>query len=489
MKQAGILLPLSSLPSPYGIGTMGREAYRFIDFLADSNQKIWQLLPIHQTSYGDSPYQSPSAFAGNPYFIDIDALIDQGLLTKKEVKDQPPTTEYVDYAHVYYARYPLLRKAFARFNATKYADYEDFCKQNAFWLDDYAAFMAIKSTYDFQGRNTWALADRRKDTLPADKVIDESECNFWKFLQYFFFAQWEKMHAYAKQKGVALVGDMPIYVADDSADVWANPTMFCLNAKGMTKTVAGVPPDYFSETGQLWGNPLYDWKAMKADNYNWWYERLRVAFSLFDIVRIDHFRGFCNYWSIPAGEQTAINGKWKNGPGAEMFITLEQRFGYRLPLIAEDLGDLDAKVHKMLKKLGYPGMKVLQFAFDSDDSDYLPPHYTENCVVYTGTHDNRTTLGWLDDRTYDPRLRFERAVPGYRGAKDLDRLIRYALDSRADLCIIPMQDYLGLDDAARINTPGTLGDNWKWRLAKNYDKASLKNHIRKLTDASGRNQA
>lgn len=489
MKQAGILLPLSSLPSPYGIGTMGREAYRFIDFLADSNQKIWQLLPIHQTSYGDSPYQSPSAFAGNPYFIDIDELIDQGLLTKKEVKDQPPTTAYVDYAHVYYARYPLLRKAFARFDATKYADYEDFCLQNAFWLDDYAAFMAIKSTYDFQGRNTWALADRRKDTLPAGKVTDESECNFWKFLQYFFFAQWEKMHAYAKQKGVALVGDMPIYVADDSADVWANPTMFCLNAKGMTKTVAGVPPDYFSETGQLWGNPLYDWKAMKADNYNWWYERLRVAFSLFDIVRIDHFRGFCNYWSIPAGEQTAINGKWKNGPGAEMFITLEQRFGYRLPLIAEDLGDLDAKVHKMLKKLGYPGMKVLQFAFDSDDSDYLPPHYTENCVVYTGTHDNRTTLGWLCDRTYDPRLRFERAVPGYRGAKDLDRLIRYALDSRADLCIIPMQDYLGLDDVARINTPGTLGDNWKWRLAKNYDKAALKNHIRKLTDASGRNQA
>jgi 4-alpha-glucanotransferase len=348
--------------------------------------------------------------------------------------------------------------------------------------------MAIKSTYDFQGRNTWALADRRKDTLPADKVIDESECNFWKFLQYLFFTQWEQMHAYAKQKGVALVGDMPIYVADDSADVWANPTMFCLNAKGMTKTVAGVPPDYFSVTGQLWGNPLYDWKAMKADNYNWWYERLHVAFSLFDIVRIDHFRGFCNYWSIPAGEQTAINGKWKNGPGADMFITLEQRFGYRLPLIAEDLGDLDAKVHKMLKKLGYPGMKVLQFAFDSDDSDYLPPHYTENCVVYTGTHDNRTTLGWLYDRGYDPRVRFERAVPAYRGAKDLDRIIRYALDSRADLCIIPMQDYLGLDDVARINTPGTLGDNWKWRLAMNYDKASLKNHIRKLTDASGRNQ-
>ena len=488
MKQAGILLPFSSLPSPYGIGTLGREAYRFIDFLAASNQKIWQLLPIHQTSYGDSPYQSPSAFAGNPYFIDLDALIEQGLLSKKEVKDQPPTTEYVDYAHVYYARYPLLRKAFARFDAAKYPDYEQFCIRHAFWLDDYATFMAIKSTYDFQGRNTWALADRRKDTLPADKVIDKDECSFWKFLQYLFFTQWEQMHAYAKQKGISLVGDMPIYVADDSADVWANPTMFCLNAKGMTKTVAGVPPDYFSETGQLWGNPLYDWKAMKADQYNWWYERLRVAFSLFDIVRIDHFRGFCNYWSIPAGEETAVNGKWINGPGATMFTDLEKRFGYRLPLIAEDLGDLDAKVYKMLDKLAYPGMKVLQFAFDGEDSEYLPKNYTENCVVYTGTHDNRTTLGWLGDRNYDQRVRFERNVPAYRGAKDLDRLIRFAHDSCAEYSIIPMQDYLGLDDVARIDTPGTLGDNWKWRLAKNYDKAALKNHIRKLTDASGRNQ-
>ena len=488
MKQAGILLPLSSLPSPYGIGTMGKEAYKFIDFLKDSNQTIWQLLPIHQTSYGDSPYQSPSAFAGNPYFIDIDALIEQGLLTKKEAADQPPTTEYVDYAHVYYARYPLLRLAFSRFDAAKYPDYEDFCARHAFWLDDYATFMAIKGTYDFRGRNTWALADRRKDTMPADKEIDQNERNFWKFLQYMFFTQWEQMHTYAKERGIALVGDMPIYVADDSADVWANPTMFCLNAKGMTKTVAGVPPDYFSETGQLWGNPLYDWKAMKQDNYNWWYERLRVAFSLFDIVRIDHFRGFCNYWSIPAGETTAINGKWKNGPGAEMFTTLEQRFGYRLPLIAEDLGDLDAKVHKMLDKLGYPGMKVLQFAFDSEDSDYLPPHYTENCVVYTGTHDNRTTQGWLLDRGYDPRVRFERAVPAYRGAKDLDRLIRYAMESCADYCIIPMQDYLGLDDVARINTPGTLGDNWKWRLDKHYDKAAIKNRICKLTEAGSRNQ-
>ena len=489
MKQAGILLPLSSLPSPYGIGTMGKEAYKFIDFLKDSNQTIWQLLPIHQTSYGDSPYQSPSAFAGNPYFIDIEALIEQGLLTMKEAADQPPTTEYVDYAHVYYARYPLLRLAFSRFDAAKYPDYEDFCARHAFWLDDYATFMAIKGTYDFQGRDTWALADRRKDTLPVDKQIDQTECSFWKFLQYMFFTQWEQMHAYAKERGIALVGDMPIYVADDSADVWANPTMFCLNAKGMTKTVAGVPPDYFSEVGQLWGNPLYDWKAMKQDNYNWWYERLRVAFSLFDIVRIDHFRGFCNYWSIPAGEKTAINGKWKNGPGAAMFQELEQRFGYRLPLIAEDLGDLDAKVHKMLDKLGYPGMKVLQFAFDSEDSDYLPPHYTENCVVYTGTHDNRTTQGWLTDRGYDPRVRFERAVPAYRGAKDLDRLIRYAQESCAQYCIIPMQDYLGLDDAARINTPGTLGDNWKWRLSKNYDKAAVKARIRKLTEAGGRNRA
>ena len=488
MKRAGILLPLSSLPSPYGIGPMGRQSFRFIDFLAESKQSIWQLLPIHQTSYGDSPYQSPSAFAGNPYFIDLDTLIEEGLLTKKEVKDQPPTTEYVDYAHVYYVRYPLLRRAFARFDAAACPDYEDFCRENAFWLDDYAAFMAIKGTYDFKGRNTWALADRRKDTMPADKEIDKAECDFWKFLQYKFFTQWERMHEYAASKGILLVGDMPIYVADDSADVWANPTMFCLNAKGVSKTVAGVPPDYFSATGQLWGNPLYDWKAIKQDSFGWWYERLRVAFKLFDIVRIDHFRGFCNYWSIPAGEETAINGKWKNGPGAAMFTELEQRFGGKMPLIAEDLGALDDKVYAMLRKVGYPGMKVLQFAFDSDESDYLPKNYTENCVVYTGTHDNRTTLGWLNDRNYEQRVRFERSVPSYKGAKDLDRLIRFALDSCANYCIIPMQDYLGLDDAARINTPGTLGDNWQWRLAKNYDKASIKNHIRKLTEQSGRNE-
>ena len=488
MKQSGILLPLSSLPSPYGIGTMGKEAYRFIDFLKASNQKLWQLLPIHQTSYGDSPYQSPSAFAGNPYFIDLDTLIEEGLLTKKEVKDQPPTTEVVDYAHVYYARYPLLRLAYSRFDVQSYPDYDAFCTANAFWLDDYATFMTVKGTYDFRGRSTWVLSDRRRDTMPADKVIDADECGFWKFLQYTFFSQWERMHAYAKSQGIALVGDMPIYVADDSADVWAHPTMFCLNAKGMTKTVAGVPPDYFSAIGQLWGNPLYDWKAMKQDNYNWWYERLRVAFSLFDLVRIDHFRGFCNYWSIPAGEDTAINGKWKNGPGAAMFAELEQRFGGRMPLIAEDLGDLDAKVHTMLKKLDYPGMKVLQFAFDSEDSDYLPKNYTENCVVYTGTHDNRTTQGWLKDRNYDQRIRFERSVPSYRGASDLDRLIRFALDSPANLCIIPMQDYLGLDDAARINTPGTLGGNWTWRLSRGYDKASLSKRIAKLTAAAERNQ-
>lgn len=488
MKQAGILLPIASLPSPYGVGTLGREAFRFIDFLKASNQTLWQLLPIHQTSYGDSPYQSPSAFAGNPYFIDIETLIEQGLLTKREVKDQPPTTEYVDYAHVYYARYPLLRLAYSRFDPEKHPDYDAFCKTHAFWLDDYAAFMTVKGTYGFQGRNTWALSDRRKDTMPADKVIDQDECGFWKFLQYTFFTQWDRMHAYAKSQGISLVGDMPIYVADDSADVWANPTMFCLNAKGMAKTVAGVPPDYFSATGQLWGNPLYDWKAIKQDDYNWWYERLRVAFSLFDIVRIDHFRGFCNYWSIPAGEDTAINGKWKNGPGADMFAQLEQRFGGRMPLIAEDLGDLDDKVRRMLKKTGYPGMKILQFAFDCEDSDYLPQNYTDNCVVYTGTHDNRTTQSWLNDRTYDQRVRFERNVPTYSKAKDLDRLIRFALDSRANMCIIPMQDYLGLDDAARMNTPGTLGDNWKWRLCKNYDKASLIKHVCKLTQASGRNQ-
>lgn len=488
MKQSGILLPLSSLPSPYGIGTMGKEAYRFIDFLKASNQRLWQLLPIHQTSYGDSPYQSPSAFAGNPYFIDIDTLIEQGLLTRREVKDQPPTTPVLDYAHVYHTRYPLLRLAYARFDAASDPDYKAFCAANAFWLDDYATFMTLKGTYDFQGRSTWALKDRRKDTLPADRAIDPHECGFWKFLQYTFFSQWERMHAYAASQGVALVGDMPIYVADDSADVWANPSLFCLNAKGMTKTVAGVPPDYFSATGQLWGNPLYDWKAMKQDGYDWWYERLRVAFSLFDLVRIDHFRGFCNYWSIPAGEDTAVNGKWKNGPGAAMFAALEQRFGKKMPLIAEDLGDLDAKVHTMLDKVGYPGMKVLQFAFDCDDSDYLPTHYTQNCVVYTGTHDNRTTLGWLRDRNYDQRVRFERSVPSYRGASDLDRLIRFALDSRAGLCIIPMQDYLGLDDAARINTPGTLGGNWTWRLSPGYDKAALAKRIARLTAAAGRNQ-
>ncbi|MBQ3134113.1 MAG: 4-alpha-glucanotransferase [Clostridia bacterium] len=462
MRASGILMPVFSLPSPHGIGTFGKEAYRFVDFLQKAGQRYWQILPLNPTNYGDSPYQSFSSFAGNPYFIDLDLLVEEGLLTPEEIAacdfgDHPTA---VDYEKLYTARLPLLKKAFGRFQPD--ADYEAFCQQNAWWLDDYALFMAIKS----ERGGCWTEWDddiRLRDVaaLKAARQTYAEEMNFHRFVQARFASQWAALKAYANAHGVQILGDIPIYVAADSADVWADPVQFLLNKRGEPALVAGVPPDAFCEDGQLWGNPLYNWKYMKQDGYGWWKRRLQYALSLYDVVRIDHFRGFEAYFAVPADAETAKDGKWHKGPGMSLFKAL----GKDLPIVAEDLGFLTPAVHKLLAATGFPGMKVLQFAFDSrEESDYLPHNYPRNCVVYTGTHDNDTILGW--EQTAPPEdVAFAKKYLRASADEGLNwTMMRAALASVSDTAILTMQDLIGLGSEGRINTPATLGGNWQWRL-------------------------
>lgn len=454
MRSSGILMPIFSLPSPYGIGTLGAEGYRFVDFLKKAKQTYWQILPLGPTSYGDSPYQSFSSFAGNPYFIDIDLLINEGLLLKSEAEstDFGDDNFKIDYEKLYRGRLPLLKKAFERF--TPNAEYEQFCSDNAEWLEEYSTFMALKEQNGGKAWNEWE----------SETLGDKKAALFHKFLQFKFFSQWERLKNYANENGIKIIGDLPIYVAFDSADVWANKEQFLLKDNSPT-LVAGCPPDAFCEDGQLWGNPLYDWKKMKADGYSFWKRRLGAVLKTFDVVRIDHFRGFESYYAVPAGDKTAKNGKWLKGPDIAFFKEMEKHFGGNLPIIAEDLGFLTDAVYKMLKKSGYPGMKVLQFAFDSrEENDYLPHNYERNCVVYTGTHDNDTIMGWTktappsDVRQAEKYLNCT-ADNGFNFA-----MIRAALSSVADLSIIMMPDLLGLGSEARINTPSVLGGNWQWRI-------------------------
>lgn len=454
MRSSGILMPIFSLPSPYGIGTLGAEGYRFVDFLKKAKQTYWQILPLGPTSYGDSPYQSFSSFAGNPYFIDIDLLINEGLLLKSEAESTNFGDDNfkIDYEKLYRGRLPLLKKAFERF--TPNAEYEQFCSDNAEWLEEYSTFMALKEQNGGKAWNKWE----------SETLGDKKAALFHKFLQFKFFSQWECLKNYANENGIKIIGDLPIYVAFDSADVWANKEQFLLKDNSPT-LVAGCPPDAFCEDGQLWGNPLYDWKKMKADGYSFWKKRLGAVLKTFDVVRIDHFRGFESYYAVPAGDKTAKNGKWLKGPDIAFFKEMEKHFGGNLPIIAEDLGFLTDAVYKMLKKSGYPGMKVLQFAFDSrEENDYLPHNYERNCVVYTGTHDNDTIMGWTktappsDVRQAEKYLNCT-ADNGFNFA-----MIRAALSSVADLSIIMMPDLLGLGSEARINTPSVLGGNWQWRI-------------------------
>ena len=476
MRTSGILMPIFSLPSPYGIGSFGAEGYRFVDFLKKAKQSYWQILPLGPTSYGDSPYQSFSSFAGNPYFIDIDLLINEGLLTKEEAKnaDFGKDNFKLDYEKLYNERFPLLKKAFGRFEPN--AEYESFCLDNSEWLDNYALFMALKEQNGGKAWNEWE----------SEELKDNRALLFHKFLQFKFFSQWHKLKKYANENGIKIIGDLPIYVALDSTDVWANKEQFLIKNNKPTM-VAGCPPDAFCEDGQLWGNPLYDWKKMKADGYLFWKKRLKAALETFDVVRIDHFRGFESFYAVPATDETAKNGKWLKGPDIAFFKEMEKHFGGNLPIIAEDLGFLTDAVYKMLKKSGYPGMKVLQFAFDSrEENDYLPHNYDKNCVVYTGTHDNDTIMGWTktapaaDVRQAEKYLNCK-ADNGFNFA-----MIRAALSSVADTAIIMMPDLLGLSSEARINTPAVLGGNWLWRIDGICINDWLAEIVSDLTETYGR---
>ncbi len=492
MRRNGMLLPVASLPSPYGIGGFSKEAYEFIDLLEETGQKLWQILPLGPTSYGDSPYQSFSTFAGNPYFIDLDTLVEKGWLTKEacEASDYGDNESYIDYGRIYHSRFLLLKQAFLNSDVLTEEEFKKFCEENKHWLPDYALYMAIKNQNDGKSWIEWEenIRLRNPETVEQYKKELEEECNFYEFLQYEFHEQWTKVKEYAHEKGIQIVGDIPIYVAFDSADTWANPELFQLDEENLPLGVAGCPPDAFSETGQLWGNPLYNWEYHKKTGYDWWLKRIAHCFDLYDIVRIDHFRGFDEYYSIPYGDETAVNGYWEKGPGMDLFDTVKEKLG-ELDIIAEDLGFLTESVFKLLKDSGYPGMKVLQFAFDSsENSDYLTYKYQRNCVVYTGTHDNDTTAGWfekLSDGDRDVALRYMNSFYTPKEEQHWD-LIALAMRSTADTCIIPVQDFLGLGSEARINTPSTLGDNWKWRMTKGAFSEELKERIRGMTKLYGR---
>ena len=467
MRTSGVLMPISSIPSPYGIGTMGKQARKFVDFLVKGGQKYWQILPICPTSYGDSPYQSFSSFAGNPYFIDLEYLCKDKLLTKKECESFQwgSNPKYVDYGIMYESRYALLRKVYARFTKKEPQDFEKFCENEKQWLDDYALFMALKDANGGQAWSNWDKSLRLREKKAMEEATEKysEEIRFYKMLQYLFYQQWNALKAYANEAGIEIIGDVPIYVAGDSADVWANPDQFYLDENLEPIEVAGCPPDAFSDDGQLWGNPLFRWDVMKKDGYTWWTRRIKAMSELYDIIRIDHFRGFDSFYAIPAKDDTVKNGQWKQGPGMDLFCELEKKLG-KLPIIVEDLGFLTPSVHKLLKDSGFPGMKVIQFAFDSrEESDYLPHTYTNHCVVYTGTHDNDTVMGWMKTA---PKASVKYAKEYLNLTKEEGYnwgMMRAAWSSVADMAIVPMQDILGLGSEARINTPSTLGNNWKWR--------------------------
>ncbi|CRZ35042.1 4-alpha-glucanotransferase [Herbinix hemicellulosilytica] len=492
MRASGILLPVASLPSKYGIGAFSKSAYKFIDQLRMAGQKYWQILPIGPTGFGDSPYQLFSTFAGNPYFIDLEKLTEEGLLTTEECEecDFGDDPRYIDYGKLYKYRFALLRKAYQRSNIDKNIKFYEFASENAYWLDDYALYMAIKDHFGGKSFIEWEedIRLRKPEGLKKYKEKLKDDIEYHKFIQFLFSSQWSSLKTYANNNGIKIIGDIPIYVAFDSADTWANPELFQLDEDCNPIAVAGCPPDAFAPTGQLWGNPLYNWGYHKKTGYEWWIKRIAYSFKLYDVVRIDHFKGFDEYYSIPFGEKTAVNGHWEKGPGYDFFEALERQLG-KLNIIAEDLGFITESTRKLLEKTRYPGMKVLEFAFDSrEESDYLPHNYDRNCVVYTGTHDNDTIKGWFssipqEDRNY--ALRYLN-----NDGKNPDNIhwdfIRLAMQSVADICIIPIQDYLGLGSEGRINIPSTVGSNWRWRLLEGEITDELLMKIKEITLLYGR---
>ncbi|MEF9997646.1 MAG: 4-alpha-glucanotransferase [Lachnospiraceae bacterium] len=487
MRASGVLLPITSLPSPYGIGCFSKEAYEFVDNLVAAGQTYWQILPLGPTGYGDSPYQSCSTFAGNPYFIDLVTLKEQGLLTEEECTLCEPQKDarYVDYEQIYKVRFQVLHMAFERANPKDNHEFRQFCEQHAVWLDDYALYMVVKNQFEGKSWCQWEddIRMRQAEAMNAYLEQYQEEFLFYQYIQYEFSQQWYDLKTYANKKGIRIIGDLPIYVALDSADSWAHPELFQFDEQRRPLAVAGCPPDGFTATGQLWGNPLYQWEYHKETNYRWWIERITYCRIFYDVIRIDHFRGFDEYYSIPYGHETAEYGQWEKGPGYDLFEQMKKVLG-EIPIIAEDLGFLTDSVMQLVTDSGYPGMKVLQFAFDSRDSDtYLPHTYEHNCVVYTGTHDNNTTKGW-----YRGFHQYGREfLRDYLGKEKEDEntivwdMIRMAQASVAHTCIIPMQDYLELGEEARMNEPSTIGLNWKWRLLQGEFPQELVERMREMT--------
>ena len=490
-RSSGILLPISALPSEYGIGTIGKAAYDFIDFLAEAKQSWWQILPVGPTGCGDSPYQSFSTFAGNPYFIDLGLLCGEGLLEKAELDaiDWGCDPSRVDYGKLYDNRLGVLKKAAARGLAGNRAEFDGFVRDNAAWLPDYALFMAVKRHFGMAAWYEWPDEDIRLRKAGAPEKYAEllkDEVEHLEYIQFLFFRQWEALRSYAREKGVGIIGDLPIYVAFDSSDVWAEPSCFMLDENNIPLEVAGVPPDYFSEDGQLWGNPLYDYEAMKKDGYGWWIRRVDGAAKLFDALRIDHFRGFESYWAIPYGAGTAKEGRWVKGPGIDLVGRLTAWFS-NVRFIAEDLGTLGPEVYELLRAAQLPGMKVLEFAFDPKDSGgYLPHNYSPDCVCYTGTHDNAPLAAWRDEASPE-ELEFADRYLGLNEQEGFNRgIIRGGMSSVASLFIAQMQDYLELGSEARMNTPGTLGRNWQWRMTPAQISSTLASEIAEMTKLYGR---
>ncbi len=484
MRTSGVLMHISSLPSPYGIGTFGKEAFEFVDFLKRAGQYYWQILPLCPTSFGDSPYQSFSTFAGNPYFIDLDTLCEDGLLKKSEYskKNWGRNETAVDYALLFHNRIPVLKTAFSRFNPAD--DYSDFCERNSFWLNDYSLYMTLKFRNDGKPWYLWADEYKKRDenALKAYAERNSDEIAFWNFVQYEFFVQWNKLKSYANGNEVYIIGDIPIYVAGDSADAWANPSLFQIDEDCNFTHVAGCPPDAFTENGQLWGNPLYNWDKMKDTDYEWWKKRIAHTMNMVDTVRIDHFRGFESYYSIPSSADTAKIGEWEKGPGIDFFKSIEKSLG-KINIIAEDLGFLTPSVKRMLRQSGYPGMKVLQFAFDSDgDSDYLLHNIPKKSVCYTGTHDNDTINGYVKNADRKVRKRAKDYLGLTRREGFNWGMMRACWSSNADTAIVTMQDLLGLGDEARMNTPSTKSGNWQWRAEKDYISDELADKVRYYTE-------